>query len=127
MTGLMVVIVILLVAILLWMVAITCLYYALVRNVKTLRGASADAVGQQSEITRRILGLFESLYDLTTTLDVEVEEYKNKVQKMVDETENDKAFALKTIQEARRLQSAISAKLGEGDTVEQTIGNPSEV
>lgn len=126
MTGLMVLIVILLIAMLLWMVGVTMVCYSLVKGLGAVKDYAETAVEAREDVLKDALNVFDTVTGLCSQINRKVDECAEATQRVIDETAKDKEFALKTIQATRRLQHEIIARCEEV-TDEQTVSGTGEV
>lgn len=102
MTGLMILIVILLIAVVAWMVCMTLLFLQERNDIKTLGEASDTTWKTFAENQKE---LFEQLMTYTGEVSAEVAAYKDSLAKHVEQHNKETKFALDTIQEARRIKA----------------------
>lgn len=111
MTGLLVLIVVLLIAIIVWMIAITMLYMSLAKSLQRFAEIDALAISKLFDRQEGIVGICQRILDNFQLLDEVVDKYKADIDQVLGESSKDKKFAIETIQQARRLQNQLEAKL----------------
>ena len=111
MTGLLVLIVVLLLAIIVWMIAITMLYMSLAKSMQRFAEVDAIAISKLFERQEGIVGICQRILDNFQLLDEVVDKYKDDIEQVIGDSSKDKKFAIETIQQARRLQNQLEAKL----------------
>ena len=111
MTGLLVLVVVLLIIIIVWMIAITLLYMSLAKSMQRFAEVDAIAISKLFERQEGIVGICQRILDNFQLLDEVVDKYKADIDTLIGESSKDKKFAIETIQQARRLQNQLEAKL----------------
>ena len=111
MIGLLVLITVLLLMIIIWMIAITLLYMSLVKSLRKFAEIDALAIMKLFDNQQGLLGLCQGILDDFQLVEEVVDKYKEDIDKYIGGASADKEFALKTIQQARRLQNELENKL----------------
>ena len=111
MTGLLVLVVVLLIIIIVWMIAITLLYMSLAKSIQRFAEVDAIAISKLFERQEGIVGICQRILDNFQLLDEVVDKYKDDIEQVIGDSSKDKKFAIETIQQARRLQNQLEAKL----------------
>ena len=111
MIGLLILITVLLIVIIFWMIAITLLYMSLVKSLRKFAEVDALAITRLFEHQEGLLGLCQMILDDFQLVEEVVDQYKEDIDKHIGGASEDKKFALDTIQQARRLQNQLEAKL----------------
>ena len=108
MTGLLVIIIVLLIALIVWALGITVLYAQMVRTIKTLTNADAESIHAILDCNTWMTQLIKETVDATEALHRLVTEYTERMNVELEKNEKNKKFALDTIQQARRLYNSMA-------------------
>ena len=126
MTGLLILIIVLLIAIIVWLIGITVLYAQMVRNFKRLATTDENAVRALFNSHTGMLQLVRETLDAMDALNVLVQEYRKTIDIELEKNSENTRFALDTIQQARRIYNQVSALTAE-TTQEQPEQEEEEV
>lgn len=108
MTGLLILIIVLLIALIVWALGITILYAQMVRTIKTLTDADAKSIHALLDCNTWMTQLIKETVDATEALHRLVTEYTERMNVELEKNEKNKKFALETIQQARRLYNSMA-------------------
>ena len=113
MTGLLVIIIVLLIAIIVWLIGITVLYSQMVRNFKRLATTDENAVRALFNSHTGLLQLVRETLDAMDAINILVQEYRKTIDIELEKNSENTRFALDTIQQARRIYNQVSALTAE--------------
>lgn len=111
MNALIVIMFVLLIALVVWAFGITILYAQLVRTIKKLVASDAESIHALLDCNTWITQLIKETVDATDALHNLVLQYTEKMQEELDKNEQNKKFAMDTIQQARRLYNSINQNI----------------
>lgn len=106
-----VLIIILLLVLVLWAVGITLLYADMLRAVKKIIATNTDAIMPLFDNDTLLVQLVRESLDATEAMHKLVVEYRSVIDKEIEENRKNKAFAMATIQEARRIYNNIQTSM----------------
>ena len=108
MTGLLILIIVLLIALVVWALGITVLYAQMARTIKRITASDADAIHAVLDCNTWMTQLIKETVDATEALHHLVTEYTERIGVELEKNEENKKFALETIQQARRLYNSMA-------------------
>ncbi len=111
MTGLLILIIVLLIALVVWALGITVLYAQMARTIKRITASDADAIHAVLDCNTWMTQLLRETLDSTEAMHRLVNEYTARIDSELETNENNKKFALDTIQQARRLYNSIQQNI----------------
>lgn len=111
MTGLLILIIVLLIALIVWALGITVLYAQMARTIKRITASDADAIHAVLDCNTWMTQLLRETLDSTEAMHRLVNEYTARIDSELETNENNKKFALDTIQQARRLYNSIQQNI----------------
>ena len=103
MTGLLILIIVLLIALIVWALGITILYAQLVRNFKRLARTDESAMQALFNSHTGLLQVIRETLDAMDAIDILVQEYRKTIDTELERSSQNTRFALDTIQQARRI------------------------
>lgn len=126
MTALTVIIFILQLVLVAWAAGITALYFQLVRTIRKLSAADQEAFAALFENESDILHTVSAALKTVEAVENEATAYKEAIDEELEKSRKTSDFALKTIQEARRIyrqatEVAGSAQPADSETFVQQI------
>lgn len=126
MTALTVIIFILQLVLVAWAAGITALYFQLVRTIRKISAADQEAFAALFENGRDILHTVSAALKTVEAVENEAAAYKEAIDEELEKSRKTSDFALKTIQEARRIyrqatEVAGSARPADSETFVQQI------
>lgn len=107
MTGLLILIIVLLIALIVWALGITILYAQLVRNIKKLARTDENAMQAIFNSHTGLLQLIRETLDAMDAIDILVQEYRRTIDTELEKNSQNTRFALETIQQARRIYNQV--------------------
>ena len=107
MTGLLILIIVLLIAIIVWLIGITVLYAQLVRNFKKLATTDENAMRALFNSHTGLLQLVRETLDAMDAVNILVQEYRKTIDAELEKNSRNTRFALDTIQQARRIYNQV--------------------
>lgn len=107
MTGLLILIIVLLIALIVWAFGITILYAQLVRNFKRLARTDESAMQALFNSHTGLLQLIRETLDAMDAIDILVQEYRKTIDAELEQNSKNTRFALDTIQQARRIYNQV--------------------
>jgi predicted Holliday junction resolvase-like endonuclease len=110
MTALTVIIFILELVLVAWAAGITALYFQLVKTLRKLSAADQEAFTAIFENESDILHTVSAALKTVEAVENEATAYKEAIDEELEKSRKTSDFALKTIQEARRIYNTINAK-----------------
>ncbi len=113
MTGLLILIIVLLIALIVWALGITVLYAQLVRNFKKLATTDENAMRALFNSHTGMLQLVRETLDAMDAVNILVQEYRHAIDAELEKNSQNTRFALNTIQQARRIYNQVSALTAE--------------
>lgn len=111
MNALIVIMFVLLIALVVWAFGITILYAQLVRTIKKLVATDSGCINALLDNNTWLTQLVKETVDATDSLHNLVLQYTEKMQEELDKNEQNKKFAMDTIQQARRLYNSINQNI----------------
>lgn len=107
MTGLLILITVLLIALIVWALGITILYAQLARNFKRLTRTDESAMRAIFNSHTGLLQLVRETLDAMDAIDILVQEYRKTIDAELEKNSRNTRFALDTIQQARRIYNQV--------------------
>ena len=107
MTGLLILIIVLLIALIVWALGITILYAQLVRNFKRLARTDESAMQALFNSHTGLLQVIRETLDAMDAIDILVQEYRKTIDTELERSSQNTRFALDTIQQARRIYNQV--------------------
>ena len=107
MTGLLILIIVLLIAIIVWLIGITVLYAQLVRNFKKLATTDENAMRALFNSHTGLLQLVRETLDAMDAVNILVQEYRKTIDAELEKNSRTTRVALDTIQQARRIYNQV--------------------
>ena len=107
MTGLLILIIVLLIALIVWALGITILYAQLVRNFKRLARTDESAMQALFNSHTGLLQVIRETLDAMDAIDILVQEYRKTIETELERSSQNTRFALDTIQQARRIYNQV--------------------
>ena len=111
MTGLLVIIIVLLIALVVWALGITVLYAQMARTIKRITASDADAIHAVLDGNTWMTQLLRETLDSTEAMHKLVIEYTDRINVELEKNAENKRFAMDTIQQARRLYNSIQQNI----------------
>lgn len=111
MTGLMIIIIVLLIALIVWALGITILYAQLVRALKRITANDTSAMQALFSSHYGLLNLIRETLDGMEALENLTTEYRKKVDAELERNQENSRFALDTIQQARRIYAQVNTMI----------------
>ena len=111
MNALIVIMFVLLIALVVWAFGITVLYAQLVRTIKKLVATDSGCINALLDNNTWLTQLVKETVDATDALHNLVQNYTDRMNEELEKNEQNKKFALDTIQQARRLYNTIQANI----------------
>lgn len=111
MNALIVIMFVLLIALTVWAFGITLLYAQMARTIKKLVATDGDSIHALLDCNTWMTSLCKEILDTTDALHNLVRDYTDRIGEELEKSEQNKKFALDTIQQARRLYNTIQANI----------------
>ena len=111
MTGLLILIIVLLIALIVWALGITILYAQLVRNIKKIAKTDESAMRALFDSHTGLLQLIRETLDSMDAINILVQEYRHTIDAELEKSTRNTSFALETIQQARRIYNQVQAMI----------------
>lgn len=119
MTGLLIIIIVLLIALIVWALSITILYAQLVRALKRITANDTSAMQALFSSHYGLLNLIRETLDGMEALENLTTEYRRKVDAELERNQENSRFALDTIQQARRIYTQVTAMMTQPEPAEE--------
>ena len=111
MTALIIIMFVLLIALVVWAFGITILYAQMVRTIKKLVASDGESIHALLDCNTWMTSLVKEILDATDSLHNLVLEYTDRMNEELEKNEENKKFAMDTIQQARRLYNSINQSI----------------
>lgn len=111
MNALIVIMFVLLIALTVWAFGITLLYAQMARTIKKLVATDGDSIHALLDCNTWMTSLCKEILDTTDALHNLVRDYTDRIGEELEKNQENKKFAMDTIQEARRLYNSINQSI----------------
>lgn len=128
MTGLLILETLLLIVIVIGMICLATLYYSLYKGFIALKNVAEEALPEQNDVVKVIAEEMDSFLNIMQSLEDKALECYGLSERLLKDSNENKKFAMQTIQSARSIQNRISeaSKAIESSTANFKFEEPEE-